>query len=337
LPDLQTTYPSYPPTLPRLPTNQPQAPRLPDLQTTYPSLPRLPTQTPQPSSSGSYSAATLTGAYANSSAMRQFIQSMVQKHGFSQYYLNGLFSQALYLPRVAQLENPPQTLSFTTLTDDRGSWSRYREKFLTTTHINDGVNFWRKYASTLQRASATYGVDPEYIVAIIGVETFFGKNVGKTLTIDALSTLAFNTPKRAKFFTSELENFLLIARDERIEPRKPLGSWAGAMGLGQFMPSSFRKLFVDFNRDGRRDLWHPEDVIGSVANYFAQQSGWRLGQAVARQTNSPYGTDVIKLSTYNGDEYWQVYPNFKVITTYNHSDKYAMAVHQLAQAIKQRY
>jgi membrane-bound lytic murein transglycosylase B len=283
------------------------------------------------------SAGTLTGIYANSQPVHNFIQHMVHVHGFSESYLNGLFSRANRLQSVIQLEGgafqypgakpaPPRA----------GSWTRYRKQFITEAHINHGVEFWSNNADAVQKASATYGVDPEYIVAIIGVETFFGRNVGKTCTFDALTTLAFDTQRRAKFFTQELENFLLMSREEGYEPLKPVGSWAGAMGLGQFMPSSFRTLAVDFNNDGHRDLWHQQDAIGSVAHYFAR-SGWQNNMPVAEQIRGNQGGSTIALSTDRGNEYWYVHPNFKVIKKYNNSDKYAMAVHQLAQAIKQRY
>lgn len=281
-----------------------------------------------------YSAGTLTGTYADYPALHMFIQHMVQKHGFSETYLNGLFSEANRLESVIRLESPAP---YTGPTKSRtGSWTRYRNKFLTDAHINNGVEFWRDHAFAIQRASSTYGVDAEYIVAIIGVETYFGKNIGKTRIFDALTTLAFDTHRRSKFFTSELENYLLMAREEGYEPREPVGSWAGAMGLGQFMPSSFRKLAVDFDNNGRRDIWDPDDAVGSVAHYFSN-SGWHLHNPVAYQTHAVNDSGVITLSTYEGNEYWHVHPNFKVIKRYNNSDKYAMAVHQLAQAIKRRY
>ena len=198
------------------------------------------------------------------------------------------------------------------------------------------MGFWHNNADAIRHASTTYGVDPEYIVGIIGVETYFGKNIGKTCVFDALTTLSFNTYRRSKYFMSELEHFLLMARDEGYNPRDPVGSWAGAMGLGQFMPSSFRRLGVDFDHNGRCDLWHPDDAIGSVANYFSR-SGWQYRSPVAQQISNPYDASVIELSTYGGNEYWRVHHNFKVIKRYNNSNKYAMAVHQLAQAIKQRY
>ena len=278
-----------------------------------------------------YASPTLTGTYANYGSVRNFIQHMVQKHGFSESYLNGLFSQANRLDSVIRLESPAPSPG----PSRPGSWSRYRSKFLTDAHINNGADFWRENANAIQKASALYGVDPEYIVAIIGVETYFGRNIGKTCIFDSLTTLAFDTHRRNKFFTSELENFLLMTREEDYDPRQPVGSWAGAMGLGQFMPSSFRRLAVDFNHDGRRDLWHQHDAIGSVANYFSH-SGWRHNNPVAKPAGRSNDASVIELSTYEGNEYWRVYPNFKVIKSYNNSNKYAMAVHQLAQAIKQR-
>jgi len=282
----------------------------------------------------SYSAQALSGPYAHSFAVRNFIQYMVHKHGFSEAYLNGLFSQANRLDYVIRLENPAPSSG--PIIPRPGSWTRYRNKFLTELHINNGVEFWLNNADALAKASATYRVDPEYIVAIIGVETYFGRNIGKTCIFDALTTLSFDTYRRSKFFTSELENFLLMTREEGYEPREPVGSWAGAMGLGQFMPSSFRRLAIDFNNDGRRDLWHQQDAIGSVAHYFSR-SGWRFDGPVAQQTGRIHDAATIALSTYSGDEFWRVYPNFKVIKHYNNSNKYAMAVHQLAQAIKQRY
>jgi len=282
----------------------------------------------------SYGAQTLTGTYANSTAARNFIQKMVRKHSFSESYLNGLFCKANRLDSVIRLETPAPHKG--PWKSRLGSWTRYRNKFLTEAHISNGVEFWRNNADTIQRASLTYGVDPEYIVGIIGVETYFGKNFGKTCIFDALTTLSFDTYRRSSYFQSELENFLLMTRDEGFEPREPRGSWAGAMGYGQFMPSSFRRLAVDFNNDGRRDLWHEDDAIGSVAHYFSR-SGWQFHNPVARRTSDANAPAVIELSTYKGNEYWRIYPNFKVIKKYNNSDKYAMAVHQLAQAIKQRY
>lgn len=291
----------------------------------------LPTPTTRPSNH--YSAAVLMGDYANYQNVRDFIQHMVQTHGFSEDYLINLFSQAQRLNYVIRLESPAP--SHRSSKPSRGSWTRYRKKFLTNAHINNGVAFWHNNATAIEKASHTYGVDPEYIVGIIGVETFFGRNFGKTRIFDALTTLAFDTHRRADYFTQELENFLLMTQEEGYDPLQPKGSWAGAMGYGQFMPSSFRKLAVDFDHDGHRDLWQTDDAVGSVAHYFAQH-GWQFNAPVTQPANSN-DANVIELGASHGSEYWRVYPNFKVIKKYNNSDKYAMAVHQLAQAIKQRY
>lgn len=283
-----------------------------------------------------YQDQTLTGLYANSMPMQKFIRHMVLDHGFSESYLNGLFSQAKRLDYVIRLENAPQYHGPKPVHPKAGGWTKYRQQFITEAHINNGVAFWSNNADAIQKASATYGVDPEYIVAIIGVETFFGRNVGKTRIIDALTTLAFATQRRATFFMLELENFLLMTREEGYEPLKPVGSWAGAMGLSQFMPSSFRTLAVDFNNDGHRNLWDQHDAIGSVAHYFSR-NGWQHNMPVAEQTKGYSGESILELSAVKGSEYWRVHSNFKVIKKYNNSDKYAMAVHQLAQAIKQRH
>ncbi|MCX7100606.1 MAG: lytic murein transglycosylase [Methylobacter sp.] len=282
-----------------------------------------------------YSSQSLTGIYANSLPVQNFIRHMVQDYNFTEGYLNSLFSKAERLDYVIRLENPAPYSGPKPTKPSPGSWTRYRKQFITEAHINNGVTFWSSNADAVQKASVIYGVDPEYIVAIIGVETFFGRNIGKTRTFDSLTTLAFDTQRRAKFFTTELENFLLMSREEGYEPRKPVGSWAGAMGLGQFMPSSFRSLAVDFNNDGHRNLWDQQDAIGSVAHYFSK-NGWQNNRPVAEQIKNYGGESIIELSAITGSEYWHVHPNFKVIKKYNNSDKYAMAVHQLAQAIKQR-
>ncbi len=238
-----------------------------------------------------------------------------------------------------------------------------------------GVDFWRDHAAILSRAESTYGVAPEIIVAIIGVETNYGANVGTHRVIDALTTLGFAYPKRADFFRSELVEYLLLTREEEIDPLVALGSYAGAVGKPQFISSSYRAFAVDFDADGRRDLWHSDpDVIGSVANYF-QHHGWRPGKAVAIPAtfsgdDPPRGLAVseqepltpsltaeslraagvawtaplepsapLTLIRLPGpvDEYWIGLDNFYVVTRYNHSNLYAMAVHQLSQEIRARH
>jgi membrane-bound lytic murein transglycosylase B len=308
----------------------------------------------------------VAGDFAGKPGVERFIGRMSDRHGFSREYLAGVLSQAErkqwtldYLSR----ESAPGPVR-------PGGWSRYREKFLTDGHISGGVEFWRDNAKALDRASRQYGVPPEYIVGIIGVETIYGRNVGSHRVIDALATLSFDYPRRADYFSGELENFLIMARDQRFDPLSPKGSYAGAMGLGQFMPTSYLKWAVDLDGDGRKDLWDPEDAIGSVGNYFAAH-GWRSGQPVvttaaatgARASTLDAGLDtryslaalasndirpalqsapqddlrLLRLSAHSGDEYWLGYHNFSVITRYNKSTYYAMAVHQLAQAVKQRY
>ncbi len=291
----------------------------------------------------------IVGIYANQPAVTAFVQHMVHDYGFSEDYLNGLFSQANKLDSVLRLEVdpfvPPKPKYQGAISPQpvlppkpkvTAGWSKYRQQFLDDTHINNGVLFWRQNAEALQRAAQTYHVDPEYIVGIIGVETYFGRNVGKTNTFDALSTLSFFTIRRAEYFTKELENFLLMTKEENMEPRRVIGSWAGALGLGQFMPKSFRKLAVDFNGDGKRDLWNPVDAIGSVAHYFSN-SGWQFNQLVATPIEGDIDDEYIILGTDNGNQFWAVGKNFNTIKKYNSSNKYAMAVHQLGQAIKQRY
>lgn len=316
---------------------------------------------------GGYSAPYVSGDYAGYPALDRFIDHMASQHGFSRDYLNGLFSQAQRKHWTLEYMNREAP----TIKPKPGAWSRYRAKFLTDQHISKGAAFWQRHADTLRRASQQYGVPAEYVMGIMGVETIYGSNVGKDRVLDALTTLAFDYPRRAEYFTEELENFLLMTRDERVDPVTPRGSFAGAMGLGQFMPGSFRRWAVDFDGDGRKDLWEPADAIGSIANYFAEH-GWREGErvvspavAAGRESSLPesgfdthytladlaqYGirpegafrgdpgdVRLLRLSASDGDEYWLGHQNFYVITRYNHSTHYAMAVHELAQAVKARY
>lgn len=254
-------------------------------------------------------------------------------------------------------------------------WHEYRPIFLTETRIKQGVEFWQQQQQLLAKIEATYKVPAEILVAIVGVETRYGRHQGKYLAVDALATLAFDYPPRAKFFKSELEHFLLLLRDEGLDPRQVFGSYAAAMGMPQFISSSYRSYAVDFDKDGQRNLWDSKaDILGSVANYF-KRHGWRKGGAVvealpAKQggykrllrkslkpkltsvqlskaglvvPKSAKGTErsgpynVFELQGKKGAETWLGYQNFYVITRYNHSRLYAMAVWQLSQEIKQRY
>ena len=315
---------------------------------------------------GNYHASRLTGDYAGYKSTKKFINKLERKYGFERSYLNGLFSQAERRNGVLRIMNRYTGVKGPV---SRGAWDRYRKKFLTDDRIAKGAAFWGRNRHALQRAEQQYGVPAEYIVAIIGVETLYGGNVGRSPVFDSIATIAFDYPRRSKYFTDELEQYLLMSREERFDPRTKRGSYAGAMGLGQFMPSSFRKYAVDFNADGKRNLWAPTDAIGSVANYF-KSYGWRSGEGVAVRATysgnaykametgfdssyslghlkragvqasgsvSSRNVSLLRYSTYSGDELWLGKHNFYVITRYNHSNRYAMAVHQLAQAVKRRY
>lgn len=314
---------------------------------------------------GRYWATSLSGDYAGYGSLQRFIDKMAVTHGFQREYLYGLFSQA---------QRKDWTLNYFAKSDraskggpSPGGWTRYRAKFLDELHISKGVEFSRTHQATLERAERQYRVPREYILGILAVETKFGGYLGNHRIIDALTTLSFDYPRRSEFFTGELEAFLLMSRSEGFDPSQPEGSFAGAMGLGQFMPSSFIKYAVDFNSDGRRDLWNPEDAIGSIANYFVQH-GWRPAQPVVAplktngsvalepglktsysldeiaragarllgscNTDDPVNLLLLRHARY--DQYLLGCPNFYTISRYNNSVYYAMTIHELAQAIKDR-
>ncbi|NEV62557.1 lytic murein transglycosylase B [Thiorhodococcus minor] len=294
---------------------------------------------------------------------QQFIADMVERHGFEASALESLLAQASYRQSIIDAMNRPY---------EAKPWRDYRKLFLTPERIRGGVAFWRANRETLARAEAGFGVKPEVIAAIVGVETSYGANLGSYPVLDALTTLGFSYPRRADFFRAQLAELLLLAREEDIEPAELRGSYAGAMGLPQFIPSSYRAYAVDFDADGRRDLWGSKaDVIGSVANYF-QEHGWRPGVPVAfpaemaaaringlevaekrpieprltlealqeagvswapRALDSATPASLLRLDGVE-DEYWVGLDNFYVITRYNHSNLYAMAVYQLSEAIR---
>lgn len=315
---------------------------------------------------GNYHSSVVSGDFAGYRQLDEFIARMEANHGMPRSYLNGLFSEVRRkqwtLDYMNRQGGPTGALP------RPGAWSKYRSQFLTGLHIESGVLFWRQHARALQQAQERFGVPPEYILGIMGVETIYGRNMGKDRVLDALTTLAFDYPRRGPYFAEELENLLVMAQTERVDPLLLKGSYAGAMGYGQFMPGSFLKWAVDHDGDGRRDLWQPEDAVGSIANYFAQH-GWHPGEPVVTpalvdgETSLPPGYDkqytlaelaaagvhpdgevppgtkpsLLLLRANDGDEYWLGLNNFYVITRYNHSTHYAMAVHELAQAIKQRH
>ncbi|ERB04277.1 membrane-bound lytic murein transglycosylase B [Escherichia coli KOEGE 10 (25a)] len=304
------------------------------------------------------------GDFANNPNAQQFIDKMVNKHGFDRQQLQEILSQAKRLDSVLRLmDNQAPTTSVKPPSGPNGAWLRYRKKFITPDNVQNGVVFWNQYEDALNRAWQVYGVPPEIIVGIIGVETRWGRVMGKTRILDALATLSFNYPRRAEYFSGELETFLLMARDEQDDPLNLKGSFAGAMGYGQFMPSSYKQYAVDFSGDGHINLWDPVDVIGSVANYF-KAHGWVKGDQVAVMANGqapglpngfktrysisqlaaagltpqqPLGNhqqaSLLRLDVGTGYQYWYGLPNFYTITRYNHSTHYAMAVWQLGQAV----
>lgn len=304
------------------------------------------------------------GDFANNPNAQQFIDKVVNKHGFDRQQLQEILSQAKRLDSVLRLmDNQAPTTSVKPPSGPNGAWLRYRKKFITPDNVQNGVVFWNQYEDALNRAWQVYGVPPEIIVGIIGVETRWGRVMGKTRILDALATLSFNYPRRAEYFSGELETFLLMARDEQDDPLNLKGSFAGAMGYGQFMPSSYKQYAVDFSGDGHINLWDPVDAIGSVANYF-KAHGWVKGDQVAIMANGqapglpngfktkysisqlaaagltpqqPLGNhqqaSLLRLDVGTGYQYWYGLPNFYTITRYNHSTHYAMAVWQLGQAV----
>lgn len=301
-------------------------------------------------------------SYQQHPEAQKFISAMVSKHGFAQAELAALFAQAEKKQSILDaIARPAEKVL---------SWKEYRRIFVVPSRIDKGATFWQSHAGALKRMEQEYGVPAEIVVAVIGVETRYGDNKGSYRVLDSLSTLAFDYPPRADFFRAELENFLLLAREQKQDPLSLLGSYAGAMGYGQFMPSSYRSYAVDFDGDGLADVWNnPVDAIGSVANYL-RRHGWHPGEGVAirSRVNAHYDQSVIndslqpqytvaaltqagfapvetlnsqdkaiaiKLNGENGAEFWLGLHNFYVITRYNHNAMYAMAVYQLGQMIKQ--
>ena len=288
-----------------------------------------------------------------------FIAELAQKHGFEPAPLTALFAQAESKPFILQAIAKPAERTLT--------WDEYRSKFLIERRISRGVEVHDQRQAELERAQAASGVPADIILGIVGVETFYGENIGKHRVIDALATLAFDYPPRQKFFRSELEQYLVMAREEGIDPLVPVGSYAGAMGLPQFMPSSFRSYAVDGDADGKRDLWNDwPDVFSSVGNYL-KVHGWKAGEPVLAaadasnanlaglddklaltetvgslrvrgvkfETGLPSSAPamLVALKVAAGTEYRVGFTNFYAITRYNRSHMYASAVSDLADAI----
>jgi len=291
-----------------------------------------------------------------------FIDEMVEKHDFDRAALSAVLAEARIKQVIIEKISTPAERTLT--------WGEYRKIFITRERINAGATFWRENREMLERIALETGVPVEMLIGIIGVETYFGRITGKDRVIDALATLAFEYPPRSKFFRNELVEFLILAREEGLDPTEPMGSYAGAMGRPQFMPSSFRAYAVDSTGDGKRDIWgNWADVAGSIANYFLAHR-WRVDEEVVTQAtlssawNGPipspantlkvtdtveslskrgvmFATDLCadskaQLLTYEGDagtEHWVGFHNFFVITKYNRSVMYALAAHQLGQLI----
>jgi membrane-bound lytic murein transglycosylase B len=307
-------------------------------------------------------AAGAQGGYDKRADVKAFVQGMVERHGFNEKELLFLFSRVQRREAILQAITPPPP--------GKGrSWNEYRGIFVNDPLVKSGAAFWRQHAETLARASREYGVPPEIIVAIIGIETIYGRNMGKWRVVDALTTLGFDYPPRAEYFRGELENYLLLARDAGFDVFSVLGSYAGAIGIPQFMPTSILKWAVDFDGNGSTDLRNsPADAIGSVAN-FLKQHGWRAGEPILLPATvsgtawRPYAdgtvlpkhplTDIgkagvafsgglpatqgIVIELENRDspnEYRVGLMNFWVITRYNRSSFYATAVFDLGEAIK---
>jgi membrane-bound lytic murein transglycosylase B len=303
---------------------------------------------------------SVSANYAEHERFDEFTKELEAEHGIKPAQAKIWLEQAERLESVLTAISRPAEKTKT--------WSDYRRIFLTEKRIEQGKQFLKDNAELLEKAEKEFGVPKEIIGAIIGVETFYGKRQGSYRVLDSLSTLAFDYPKRSLFWR-ELKHFFVMSQEQHVDPSTVKGSYAGAMGYGQFIPSSYRRYAVDYDNDGLKDLWtNKADAIGSVANYF-KRHGWKKDQAVTqrvRVTGDKYqgavndrlkpkwkvselkalgvtptkdvaddaSATLVKLIGDNGAEFWLGNHNFYVITRYNHSRLYAMAVYQLSQAIK---
>ncbi len=306
------------------------------------------------------------GACANIDAIASkddFINQMEKKYGFDRNELVKIFEQAIVSKSILDAISRPA--------EKKLPWYKYREIFIQEKRIREGVQFRNNNFKKLEEAEKRFGVPAEIVTAIIGVETFYGRITGSYRVVDALNTLAFHYPKRSVFFRGELEQFLLLTKEQGFNPLSLKGSYAGAMGMPQFISSSYRHYAIDFDNDNVIDIWNnPNDAIGSVANYFYEH-GWQRGKPVIEKVTvngSKYknvlggdlkpdiepsqleelgiqshekmeNSEKLKLLEYelkHNNEYWLAHNNFYVITRYNHSELYAMAVFELAMEIKKR-
>jgi len=322
--------------------------------------------------------------YTKNPKTRQTINILVKKYGFNKTELSRLFSNvkvqkkalSIIVPqykykKVKEIRTLEQIRQIKKIRLKYGSWGRYAHLKINYSCVKQGVEFIKKYKKTFNKVEKIYGVPKEYIAAIIGVETVYGRNVGKYPVFDTLTTLAFEKNRRNKFFRKELIKFIRLSKSQKFNPKNVKGSYAGAIGLVQFLPSNYEAYGVDFNKDGKITLQQAEDAIASVANYF-KKNGWRRDEPVATRVHykgnrfnqfykkyktgykyrykrsnladiSPINfwgyrgrVSLIKLKKKRYDEIWYGAKNFFVITRYNHSSYYAMSIHQLAQKIKKK-
>lgn len=314
---------------------------------------------------GSLSTAIADDAFVARPDVKAFIQMMVTKHHFNEQQLTTLFKEVKIRPQVMKSIKKPL---------EKEPWRLYQMMFVNEWRISHGVEFWEKYKTALEKAEKQYGVPASIIVATIGVETRYGERTGDHRVIDALSNIAFSGSPRAGFFRKELVEFLLLTREQKLDPLTVMGSYAGAIGQPQFMPSSYRYYAVNFSGSGKTDLMNDEvDVIGSIANYY-HKHGWSMVEPVAVQADISGGrfsyfwgksypkramtiselpqfgitpkvkiqhddlkVKVIELDNIFTKEYWLGFRNFDVIKRYNASDLYAMAVYQLSYHIRARH
>ncbi|SEI90713.1 lytic murein transglycosylase B [Nitrosomonas eutropha] len=294
------------------------------------------------------------------SEVRNFITYMVNHHQYEMNELEKIFSQTNFRPDILKLISTPASAI---------TWDEYRKRFVNMQRIRGGINFWNKHASELEQARKIYGVPEEIIVAIIGIETAYGSSTGTYRILDALTTLAFDFPRRADYFREELEQYLLLAREQKFGLLDIKGSYAGAIGIPQFMPGSYRRYAVDFNHDGKIDLsGSAADAIGSIGNYL-KEYGWEAGKPIAvrariRSENFQKFLDagieplhsvkklreagiipldsitddtlsaLLELNSQGNRQFWLGFRNFYAITRYNRSTFYAMSVFELARAIR---
>ena len=289
----------------------------------------------------------------------EFIDYMVQKHGYEKSNLESIFKRAEYQEKVVRIMNrqPEGTMT----------WERYREIMVNESRISAGKEFIKSHKQDLKRAEKIYGVPAEIIASILGIETRYGRIKGNIRVIDSLSTLAFDYPRRSKFFKIQLEEFLLLSKEENFNPEEIEGSIAGAMGYGQFMPDSYRDYAVDFDNDGVRDILNnPVDAIGSIANFLNKKGKWKPNAPIAirakaineikeiKSSFKPYMTSMelekiglvasegipgnlkfvpISLDLEDGYEYWLGFDNYHSISRYNRSKLYVMAVFEFSNSL----